>query len=105
MGNRVANHIHRYKKVDIGRNGNSFVVYKCQKPVCTHYIRVDLAEGKLCECNKCGDTMLITKETLTHSGGKPMSKPHCNGCVKRRKPDDVAAIADFLSERIQGTKT
>lgn len=99
MPSKVANHLHRYKKVDIGKEGNEFLVYKCMKPACSHYIRMDLVEGKLCECNKCGEPMIITKETLTHSSGKPMAKPHCNGCVKRKKSDDIAALADFLGKR------
>lgn len=97
MASRVANHLHRYKKMDIGRNGNSFPVYKCVKPACSHYVRVDLAEGKICECNKCGEPMLLTKAVLTHSGKKPMTKPHCSSCIKKRNAKDVEAIAGFIS--------
>lgn len=98
MPSKVANHIHRYKKVNIGSDHNDFFVYKCMKPACSHYIRIDLAEGKLCECNKCGEPMILSKAVLTHSGGKPMTKPHCGDCVKRRKSKDVEAIAEFLKE-------
>ena len=93
---KAANHLHRYKKVDIGRNGNTFEVYKCMKPACTHYIRIDLAEGKLCECNRCGEPMIITRETLSKSSGRPMSKPHCGNCIKRKNTDTIDAIAAFL---------
>jgi hypothetical protein len=97
----VANHLHRYKKVDIARKGDKeFLVYKCTKPICSHYIRMDLVEGKMCECNRCGEPMIITKETLTHSSGKPMSKPHCGNCVKRKKSDDIAALADFVAKKV-----
>lgn len=96
MSKSVANHLHRYKKVNIGRNGNDFVVYKCMKPACSHYLRVDLAEGKLCECNRCQEPMIITKITLTGSGGGPSLLPHCINCTKRKKAGDVAAIAEFL---------
>ncbi len=101
MSNRVANHLHRYKKVNIARDGKEFLVYKCVKPACSHYIRIDLAEGKLCECNKCGEAMIIGKITLTQSGGKPMTKPHCLNCIKRKKVPDVEAITEFLD----GSKT
>ena len=101
MPSKVANHLHKYKKVDIGGNGKSFPVYKCMKPACSHYIPITLAEGKLCECNKCGEAMIITREVLTHSSKKPMTRPHCPNCVKRKRNADVEALANFLN---QGTK-
>jgi len=102
MPSRVANHLHRYKKVNLARDGEDYFVYKCQKPLCSHYIPMNLAEGKLCECNKCGEAMIITRAVLTHSSKKPMTRPHCNNCIKRRKNDEVEALANFLN---QGTKT
>jgi hypothetical protein len=96
MSSRVANHLHRYKKINIAKDGKEFFVYQCMKPACSHYVRIDLAEGKLCECNKCGEAMIIAKATLTHSSGKPMAKPHCLNCVKRRRISDVEAITEFL---------
>lgn len=99
MSNKAPNHIHKYKKVDIATGDKEFLVYKCMKPLCSHYIRMDLAEGKMCECNVCGDPMIITRETLVHSSGKPMAKPRCNNCVKRRKSDDIAALADFIGKK------
>lgn len=91
----VANHLHRYKKINIGGFGRPpFLVYKCTKPVCSHYVRVNLAEGKLCECSKCGEAMIIGKVTLTQTN------PHCLNCIKRRRPKDVETITEFL----EGTK-
>lgn len=92
----VANHLHRYKKVNIGANGKVFYVYKCMKPACSHYIRIDLAEGKLCECNRCGEPFIIGRETLTKSSGKPMALPHCLDCIKRKVRQHVEAITEFL---------
>lgn len=97
-------HIHRYKKVNIASKEKPYEVYKCQKPLCTHYIPVKLAEGKMCECNICNGMMLITKAVLTHSGGKPMTKPRCLDCIKRKKSDDVAAITDFLNKTPRDTE-
>ena len=98
MISKAVNHLHRYKKKNLGRDGKEFFVYMCTKPTCTHYIRCDLADGKLCECNRCHETMIITKEVLTKSSGKPMTLPHCLDCTKRRKEinGDVAAITEFL---------
>jgi hypothetical protein len=96
---KVPNHLHKYKKLDIGSNGKKYIVYRCMKPVCNHYIPIEFSEGKLCECNRCGEPMVITKATLVHSGGKPMAKPHCTNCIKPRKEkiDELTKIQEFLA--------
>jgi len=48
--------------------------------------------------------MLLTKAILTHSSGGPMTRPHCNDCVKRKKSDAVDAIASFLAGVDTGNK-
>lgn len=88
-----ANHLHKYKKVNISRDKKPFIVFKCVLPVCSHYIAFKLAEGKLCACNRCGEMMLLTKASMQ------LTKPHCSSCVKRKKPN-VEVIAEYLS----GTK-
>lgn len=101
MPSKVANHLHRYQKKNLSVEGEYFV-YRCTKPACSHYISIRLAEGKLCECNRCGEPMVITKAVLNGSSGKPMAKPHCPSCTESKKirKEDVAAIDAFLS----GTK-
>lgn len=94
MGKRTPNHLHKYKKTNIGVDGKKFLVFKCMRPACNHYIRVDLAEGKLCECNRCGEPMILTKTAMQ------LTKPHCTTCVRRKKTADVEAISEFLA----GTK-
>lgn len=100
MSNKnVANHLHRYKKKNIGVDGKIYLVYICTKPACSHYIRVDLAEGKLCECNICHETMIINKVVLSHSTGVALVRPHCSNCTKRKKVthvEDVETITKFL---------
>ena len=91
----IAKHLHKYKKIDLGRNGNKFLVFKCMRPACTHYLAIHLAEGKLCECNRCGEPMILTKASMS------LTKPHCANCVKRKKSADVETISEFLA----GTKT
>lgn len=98
MSKGVSNHLHRYKKVNLGQNGKDYFVYKCMKPACSHYAPMHLVEGKLCECNRCGEAMIITKFTLTASGRKPMARPHCGDCTKRKKADDVELIKEFLEK-------
>lgn len=101
MRAKAANHIHRYKKVNIGSKEKPYEVYRCMKPACSHYIPLHLAENKICECNRCFKPMILTKEILRHTGGKPMARPHCSDCVKRKKPSAVEAIAAYL----EGNKT
>jgi transposase-like protein len=64
-----------------------------------------IAEGKMCECNRCGEPMVITRYTLTSSGNKPQARPHCQICTKSRKQENVEALADFLSGNTDGNKT
>lgn len=87
-----ANHLHRYKRRNIANGGKPYFVFHCTKPACSHYVRVDMAEGKLCECNRCGQPMVLNRETVR------LAKPHCTDCIKRKKSDDVANIAEFLSD-------
>ena len=94
------NHIHRYKKANLARNGNPpYYVYKCTKPTCSHYVPMELAEGKMCECNRCNEAMIINKAVLTGSAGKPMTLPHCVNCIKRKKEnvENVELVNQFLS--------
>jgi len=94
---KAANHLHRYRRVNLGRDGKEYLVYRCTKPLCTHYIRLDMAEGTMCECNRCGSPMIINREVMTKSSGRPMAKPHCLACTKSKKPN-LDAIAEFLKE-------
>jgi hypothetical protein len=99
---KADNHLHKYRKVDLSNDPDKeYIVYKCIKPTCSHYIPIHLAEGKLCECNRCGEPMLITRKTLHGSSNKPMGKPHCNNCIVRKDTKDVEALAEFLT----GAKT
>jgi hypothetical protein len=98
---KLPNHLHKYKKVNLGQNGKEYLVYRCMKPACSHYIPLHLAEGKLCECNRCGEPMIITKIVLNTSGGKPTTFPHCPDCLKpkKEKNPDVEALAEFLKDK------
>ena len=102
MGNKnVANHIHRYKKVNLSRDKeNPYFVYKCTKPACSHYLPLDLAEGKMTECNVCNSPFLIAKEQLTRSGGKAMTRPRCTDCIKRKNTKEVEMMAEFLKGKV-----
>lgn len=95
---KAANHVHKYKKFNLGQNGRDYLVYKCMKADCTHYVPILLAEGKIAECNRCETPFIISKLQLTGSHGKAMTRPHCVDCIKRKKSADVDAITQFLAE-------
>jgi hypothetical protein len=98
---KQSNHLHKYKKVNIARKNpdKPFWVYKCQIPTCAHYIPLNLAEGKMCICNRCGEIMVISKHTMTQSGGGPMAMPHCVDCTKTRKDTTMQeAMAEYLKQ-------
>lgn len=101
---KKVDHLHRYKKINLGRDGKEYYVYRCMVAGCPHYVPVHLSEGKVCECSRCKEPMIITKSTLQGSTGRAMARPHCIDCTKRKggiKNEDVAAIAAFL----EGSKT
>lgn len=89
MSRKYPDHLHKYKRVKLSKK---FTVYKCMKPACTHYVDVKLAEGKLCECNRCGSPMILTKSVAD------LARPHCIDCTKRKKEIPVADIAEFLAK-------
>lgn len=93
---KVADHLHLYKKFNLSRTEKEYLVYKCMKPACSHYIPIAQAIGKLCECNRCGEPMIIGKIQLWSSGGGPMATPHCIDCIKRKKPNEVETVSKFV---------
>lgn len=94
MSKRFPDHLHKYKRVDLG---NKYLVFKCMVPSCSHYVPLKLAEGKLCECNRCGNPMVITKANVD------LARPHCIDCTKRKKEIPVEAVAEFLSKTGSGS--
>jgi hypothetical protein len=94
MAKNSPDHVHRYTLKKLGNKG--YEVYACNKPTCPHYIPLALAEGKLTECNRCFNLMIISKHTLYGSRGKAMVKPHCAECTKTRKvvPDFTGLLAE-----------
>lgn len=96
---KVANHLHRYKKTNLGTKSKPYWVYRCMKPACSHYIPITTAEGRLIECNRCHEPMIYGKKQMYGSHGKPMAQPHCDNCIQRKVSKDVAALANFLGQK------
>lgn len=82
-------HHHKYIRVTLGKN---YIVFKCSLPDCPHYIRYELAEGKICICNRCNKQMLLTRESMK------LKKPHCTDCVQRKKGDTINAVRSVLAD-------
>ena len=70
------NHLHRYEKVILGKN--NYTVFRCNLPLCNHYIREELAGGKLCLCNRCNEPMELDSKIMK------LRLPHCHNCTKSR---------------------
>lgn len=74
-------HLHKYKRIDIGSR-QPYIVLKCTKPSCSHYIKATLAEGKMAECPRCDAPFLLDKEALR------LAVPHCSNCTVKREGSD-----------------
>ena len=77
MSKRKFDHLHKYKRFNIGASGKEYLVFRCMMPGCTHYVPVEQALGRPCVCNRCNEPMILNKESVK------LSKPHCANCVER----------------------
>lgn len=66
--------IHKYERVKLG--AKKWEVYKCVKPNCPHWIRQELVAGKVTECWRCGQEVVMTKPMAKQK------KPHCLNCTR-----------------------
>lgn len=92
---RKYSHLHRYTKKKLGKN--DYTVFKCNLAGCDHYVRKELAEGKVCECNRCGEPMVLNKAAML------LTKPHCAKCVVKKDKATHDAIKEFLENSEAGT--
>jgi hypothetical protein len=96
-------HIHKYRLKDLARKKDvpPYMVYICVKQECSHHIRVELAEGKVSECNRCGDSFVMRLNKLKH-GDRIIVRPHCEFCtktpgkIKEKKEKASNAIDDLM---------
>jgi hypothetical protein len=96
---KVPTHLHLYKRIDLvpswkqkklGRD--PYLVFKCQKPTCTHHVPVAQAMGMLCECNRCHNPMVLDKETIG------LAKPHCQDCIVRKEKPEIDKLSELLKD-------
>ncbi len=99
---KMADHIHLYKRVDLVPKWKQksdpdkhkpYMVYICTKPLCTHRLPLALAFGKAAECNKCGETFVMDRYTLT------LARPKCSKCVNRKAlPIEMNDLDELLKD-------
>ena len=91
--------VHKYRLRDLARKKDTppYLVYICTKQDCSHHIRVDLVDGKLAMCNRCGDPFIMQLSKLKH-GERLVVRPHCDDCTKT--PDRLAAKKEKISSSV-----
>lgn len=95
-------HIHLYKRVDIGSSTydrktrtytkKKYLVFKCQKPGCSHYKQRKLLINEIAECNRCSEPFVLTRASLN------LAKPHCADCIQVKVDDAAISLLNELEE-------
>jgi len=88
MTKKMANHLHQYMRVTLGKD---YVVFRCMKPGCTHYIDIKLAPNRLCECNRCGEPMVLGKYAMS------LVRPHCDNCIEKKDSADINKLGELFT--------
>ena len=82
----LPDHVHKYMRVRLGYKKpkeERYLVFKCMKPGCSHYIRAELVLGQWNECWRCGAAMVMNQWSAQ------FKKPHCRDCTRgynRKEP-------------------
>lgn len=71
--NKYQEHAHKYVRVRLGKK--DYIVFRCVRPGCAHYIRQELVIGKIAQCWRCGDEFVMNQKTAM------LKKPHCTKCT------------------------
>jgi hypothetical protein len=93
----MAKHIHRYRRVDIGKKGPYWVM-QCSLPHCNHYapmatkISIPSLIGKIALCNSCNDPFELDRMALKKA------KPVCRECIDSPNKDKIAKAAKFFAK-------
>ena len=103
---KLPTHIHLYQRIDLTPKWRQklpqdhrhwkpgYIVLSCTKPACNHHTALNKAIGKLCECNRCHEPMILDKETVTHA------KPHCQECIKRKSSVEIDMLKDLVEDKL-----
>jgi hypothetical protein len=86
-------HTHQYRRQKIGKAKN-YIIYRCMRPGCAHYIAEDFIEGRRSICWRCDEEFTITHKLLR-------IKPVCEKCKLARKEGVRAQpIGDFDLDKV-----
>jgi len=91
----MTQHIHKYRRVDIGRE-IPYYVMQCSMEGCSHYIPMKtklscpILKGKISICNKCGDRFELDRRALRQA------LPTCITCVVSPKKAKITSAMQFL---------
>lgn len=95
---QMAKHVHKFKKVKLGR-GKDYVVYACTLPDCTTYYPSELIVGKRSICWRCGEPFIITANL------KNLTKLHCRNCTSEkggREATPRGKVTEISEEMFEG---
>ena len=94
-------HIHRYQRVNIGKDDKKHYVMRCKRQNCHHYTQMHsklscpLLLEKVAECNRCGNPFLLDKRALR------MANPCCEDCIVKRRIVNVQAADSFFESLME----
>lgn len=87
-------HLHRYLRKNISKKkGKDYWVFVCVNK-CSHYIPVELALGKECQCWGCDKPMEMTPYSVERT------RPKCLACVKGNQPAAEIDVETFDVDRL-----
>lgn len=102
---KLPKHIHIYRRVNIVPSWKSKLpethkhyrpkreVFVCQAPLCKARLDINVAVGKVNECNVCHRPFILDNETVSRA------KPRCRECIVRVKTPEVIDLTDYLNEK------
>src|SRR4051812_20440332 len=93
-------HYHTYKRVNLAKPAHKkgqrpekreYLVLKCTKLGCTHYVPLHLAAGRIAGCARCQQPFELDKKALR------LAEPHCHSCTNS-KDEQLLSTIEFIKE-------
>ena len=83
-------HIHRYKRANIGSKDKKCIVFKCTKPRCYHHLSPVLLKDRVAECPKCNNEFIVGSENLRRAD------LICSDCIVRKNKIGIEGAIQLL---------
>lgn len=87
-------HIHKYYRVNLGTR-KEYLVYRCARPGCTHFVRPQLVVGLQGICWDCSQPFYLTIKNLHQV------KTTCNSCRGGTLKTDRLDLKDKADDLIK----